>query len=228
MSYILIIGDRAYSSWSLRGWLLFEEFGLPYDLKHVTFEDVDDGDGWAALDAYPLANTVPTMITPDGAAVSDSLAIAEELATRHPEAGLWPSDPKARAIARTLASEMHSSFAALRGDCPMQLRHVNVGFVPSEAVQRDLARLETLWDHAGSFATDGPWLFGGYTLADVFYAPVCARIVGYGLPVSDRARAYCERTINDPAFQAWRTEALKTKYDPFPYDMELQTRDWPA
>ncbi|MEL6617999.1 MAG: glutathione S-transferase [Pseudomonadota bacterium] len=225
MTYDLFIGDRTFSSWSMRGWLMLEKFGLPYRTHMIGLYD-----GTMTDDMAPLApaRLVPALRLEDGTVVGETLAMAETLAEAHPDAGMWPADTPARATARWLCAEMATGFGALRGDCPMQLRHVNVGFVPSEAVQRDLARLETLWDHAGSFATDGPWLFGGYTLADVFYAPVCARIVGYGLPVSDRARAYCERTINDPAFQAWRTEALKTKYDPFPYDMGLQTRDWPA
>ena len=110
----------------------------------------------------------------------------------------------------------------------MQLQHVNEGFEVTDVVQADVDRIEQLWTHAARYATDGPWLFGAYSLADVFYAPVCARMVGYGLPVSEGARAYCHATLSDPAFQAWRAEGQKIAYDPFPYDMGLQTRAWPV
>ena len=111
----------------------------------------------------------------------------------------------------------------------MQLQHVIKGFDPSDAVRADLARIETLWTHANSKADQrGQWLFGRYSLADVFYAPVAARIVGYDLAVSDAARRYCEVAISDPAFQAWRAEGLKTTYDPFPYIFGDQTQPWPG
>ena len=123
---------------------------------------------------------------------------------------------------------MTTGFSALRGECPMQLQHVNKGFPVSDAVAKDLARLEELWIYA-SAASDGqgPWLFGSYSLADVFYAPVCARIIGYDLPVSKAAYSYCETTLTDPAFKRWRAEGLEVTYDPFPYDMGGETQDWP-
>ena len=155
--------------------------------------------------------------------------MAETLAERHPKAGLWPKDAAARATARWLCAAMTSGFSALREACPMQLQHVNVGFAADDAVLADLARVEGLWSHARSHAQPGgPWLFGDYSLADVFYAPVAARIVGYDLPVSESARRYCDATINDPAFRKWRAEGLTTTYDPFPYEMGVPTRPWPV
>jgi glutathione S-transferase len=109
----------------------------------------------------------------------------------------------------------------------MQLQHVNTGFPVDAALQSDLDRVETLWAHAAKFKSEGPWLFGDYSLADCMFAPVAARIIGYDLPVSATARAYCETTLNDPAFKAWRTEGLKTTYDPFPYDMGVPIQPWP-
>ena len=225
MTYDLFLGDRTFSSWSLRGWLMLEKFGLPYNAHMIGLYG-----GTMAEDMAPLApaRLVPALRLPDGTVVGETLAMAETLAEAHPDAGMWPADATARATARWLCAEMTSGFGTLRADCPMNLQHVNVGFTPSDAVQKDLARIETLWDHARRFATEGPWLFGAYSLADVFYAPVCARIVGYDLPVSERARTYCDTTINDPVFQAWRAEGLKTTYDPFPYDMGLPTRAWPV
>jgi len=154
--------------------------------------------------------------------------MAETLAERHPQAGMWPADPVARMSARWLCAEMVGGFGALRGGCPMQLAHVDVDFVPSDAIKNDLARVETLWAFARERAVAGPWLFGTYSLADVFYAPVCARIAGYALPVSDAAQAYCKTTLGDPAFRHWRAEGLKTTYDPFPYPPKGQQGPWPV
>ena len=225
MTYDLYIGDRTFSSWSLRGWLMLEKFGLPYRAHLIGLYS-----GTMAEDMAPLApaRLVPALKLPDGVVVGESLAMAETLAERHPDKGLWPVDAAARATARWLCAEMVASFTALRGACPMQLQHVNEGFEPSDAVQADLDRIETLWRHAATFKTEGPWLFGAYSLADAFYAPVCARIVGYDLAVSDAARDYCMTTVADAAFQNWRSEGQKVTYDPFPYDVGLPTRDWPV
>lgn len=226
MTYDLYIGDRTFSSWSLRGWLMLEKFNLPYQSHLVGLYS-----GTMADDLAPLspATLVPVLRTPDGTIVGESLAMAETLAERHPDAGLWPKDPAARATARWLCAAMASGFGGIRSACPMQLQHVNAGFKPSDAVLSDLARIEQLWAHARTHAsTDGPWLFGDYSLADVMYAPVAARIIGYDLPVSDINQSYCDTTINDPAFKAWRAEGLKTTYDPFPYDMGVPTRPWPV
>lgn len=225
MTYTLIIGDRAYSSWSLRGWLLFEKFGLKARLEHVSFSE--DGEGWAAVHAHPPANTVPTMVTPEGAVVDDSLAIAEELASRHPDAGLWPADPKARATARSLAAEMHSGFGSLRSDCPMNLRCAYTSYAPSEDVQKDIARIEAIWGHAfDSFG--GDWLCGDYSAADAFYAPVAARIAGYGIAMSPRAQVYVDRHLADPAFRRWRAMGLAKGPDLPWYAKDYDQSDWPG
>ncbi|APE44734.1 glutathione S-transferase [Sulfitobacter alexandrii] len=225
MTYDLFIGDRTFSSWSLRGWLMLEKFKLPYRTHMVGLYS-----GTMGADLAPLApaTLVPVLRCPDGTVVGETLAMAETLAERHPDAGMWPEDPAARATARWLCAAMTSGFGALRGSCPMQLQHVNKGFAVTDAVRSDLDRVEALWTHAMNNAPlRGQWLFGAYSLADVFYAPVAARIVGYDLPVSDAARRYCETTIGDPAFRAWRAEGLKTTYDPFPYDLGTDTAPWP-
>ncbi|NNE53332.1 MAG: glutathione S-transferase [Sulfitobacter sp.] len=226
MTYDLFIGDQSFSSWSLRGWLMLEKFGLPYRTHMVGLYS-----GTMAADLAPLAPAalVPVLRLPDGTVVGETLAMAETLAERHPEAGLWPKSPGARATARWLCAAMVSGFGALRGDCPMQLLHVMEGFEPGAGVRADLARIETLWAHAkAQKADEGPWLFGAYSLADVFYAPVCARIVGYDLQVSEAARAYCRLTLEDAAFREWRREGLKKSYDPIPYDKGLPTGPWPG
>jgi len=226
MTYDLYIGDRTFSSWSLRGWLMLEKFDLPYRSHLVGLYSGTMADDLASV---APAKLVPALRTPEGTVVGETLAMAETLAERHPDAGLWPKDAAARANARWFCAAMASGFGALRDACPMQLQHVNVGFAASHAVLADIARIETLWAHAKSQTkTDGPWLFGAYSLADAFYAPVAARIIGYDLPVSEAAQQYCNTTITDPAFKAWRAEGLKTTYDPFPYDMGVATRPWPV
>ncbi|KIN75087.1 Glutathione S-transferase family protein [Sulfitobacter noctilucae] len=226
MTYDLYIGDRTFSSWSLRGWLMLEKFNLPYKAHLV---GLYGGTMAADLAALAPARLVPVLRTPEGTVVGESLAMAETLAERHPEAGMWPKDAAARATARWLCAEICAGFSTLRGSCPMQLQHVNEGFAVSAELQKDIDRLETLWAHAGAVRTEnGLWLFGGYSLADAFYAPVAARIIGYDLPVSATARAYCETTISDPAFKAWRAEGLEVVYDPFPYDFGGATREWPS
>lgn len=225
MTYDLYIGDRTFSSWSLRGWLMLEKFNLPFNCHLVGLYA-----NTMAADLAHLApaTLVPTLRTPEGTVVGETMAMAETLAERHPDAGMWPNDPAERATARWLCAAMTAGFSTLRGDCPMQLQHVNKGFAASDELLADLARIEALWEHARAVSkAEGPWLFGSYSLADVFYAPVTARIIGYDLPVSDKARAYCETAISDPAFKAWRTEGLKVTYDPFPYDMGVPTVLWP-
>ncbi|MDU8928815.1 glutathione S-transferase [Alisedimentitalea sp. MJ-SS2] len=226
MTYDLFIADQTFSSWSLRGWLMLEKFSLSYQAHMVGLYD-----GTMAQDLSELApaQLVPVMRDADGIVVGDSLAMAETLAERHPEAGLWPSDPAARALARWMVAEMHSGFTALRNECPMQLLHQYHGFTVSDAVKSDLARLEELWSLARTrHGANGPWLFGAYSLADVFYAPVAARIAGYDLPISELAQAYITTTLTDPAFREWRAEGLKKSYDPVPYAMDLPTRPWPG
>lgn len=224
MTYDLFIGDRTFSSWSLRGWLMVHKFNLPYREHMVGLYSGTMAQDMAAL---APARLVPAMRTPEGDVVGESLAMAETLAERHPDIAMWPSDPAARIRARWLCAEMVGGFGALRGECAMQLAHVDADFVPSDAVKADLERIGTLWAYAREKAADGPWLFGAYSLADVFYAPVCARIRGYNLPVTGVARSYCETTLTDPAFRQWRQDGLKQTYNPFPYPPVGRTTPWP-
>ncbi|GIT91224.1 glutathione S-transferase [Jannaschia pagri] len=200
-TYSLLIGDRSYSSWSLRAWVLFETFDIAYSEQLTLLYD----DSFAEdLKAWAPARSVPTVRTPEGGLWTDSLAIAEGLAEAHPDKHLWPSAPKARALARSISAEMHSGFTALRSACPMNLRVKSGGFRPSEAVLADLARLEVIWSQARAMATDGPWLFGAYSIADAMYAPVAMRIAGYGLPVSDLAQAYVQAHLDHAPLRKWR------------------------
>ncbi|MDA5093455.1 glutathione S-transferase [Aliiroseovarius sp. KMU-50] len=226
MTYDLFIGDRTFSSWSLRGWLMFEKFDLPVNTTRVGLYS-----GTLKEDLEPLAPArfVPVMRSPDGTVVGDTLAMAETLHERHPDAGLWPKDPSARALARWLVAEMHSGFGALRDDCPMQLLGTVADFVVSDEVKTDLARIEELWSLARTrHGEDGPWLFGTYSLADVFFAPVAARIAGFGLSVSLEAQAYVDLHLHDLAFRRWRALGLTISYDPVPYIEGRTLTDWPG
>lgn len=226
MTYDLVLGDRAYSSWSLRGWLLFDAFGLPVRTCSARLYTDELP---ALLAAFPPARTVPAMRTPEGSVVAESLAIAEELASRHPEAGLWPQDPKARATARALAAEMHAGFAALRSHCPMNLRVSYRDCAPPPEVLADLARLETLWSWArATTGTTTPWLCGEYSAADAFFAPVAARIAGYNLPVGAEAMLYVDAHLAHPSFRRWRAMALVDGPDQEFYRRDWPRRDWPG
>ena len=225
MTYDLYIADQMYSSWSLRGWLMLEKFAIPYHQHMVGLYKGTMADDMAPV--FP-ARLVPAIRTPEGTVVGESMAIAETLAERHPDAGHWPSDPDNRATARWLCAEMASGMAALRSDCAMQLQRCYKGFVPSDAVQADLARIELIWAHARKTSgAEAGWLFGEYCLADVFYTPVAARIVGYQLPVSDASKEYCELLLSDPAVLKWRAAGEHVVYDPEPYPVDLPSTPWP-
>ncbi len=226
MRYTLAIGDRAYSSWSLRGWLCFAAFGI--EVETILLPMGTPGFRAGIADFAP-ARTVPALRIPGVGVMWDTLAIAETLAERHPEKRLWPEEESARAQARSLAAEMHSGFAALRGSCPMDLRSAYAGFAPDAAVRADLDRIEALWAAALSGgAAKGPWLFGDYSIADAFFAPVAARIATYGLAVGPEARAYVAGHLAHPAFREWRAAGLA---DPrrLPTGGDgLETLPWPA
>jgi glutathione S-transferase len=224
MTYDLVIGDRGYSSWSLRGWLLFDAFGIP--VKTHSARLYTDELATMLRDYFP-GRTAPTMRTPDGVVVPETIAIAEELASRHPEAGVWPTDPKARAVARVLAAEMHAGFTALRSHCPMNLRVSYQDCAPPEAVLADLKRLEAIWAWAKE-QTGGPWLAGVYSAADAFYAPVATRIATYNLPVSAAAMDYVQAHLAHPSFRRWRAMGLVDGADQDFYRRDYVRRAWPG
>lgn len=226
MAYDLYIGDRTFSSWSLRGWLMLEKFGLPYNTKMVGLYSGTMADDLAHL---PGAKTVPAMATPSGGVLTDSLAMAETLHEENPDASLYPADPAARALARSMVAEMHSGFGALRSDCPHNMDHTLVGFEPSEAVIKDVTRITELWAMArDQYGANGPWLFGDYTVADAFYAPIANRFTTYGMNLNVMAQAYVDAHINDVSNRQWRAMGQVVQYDPFPYDFGLERKPWPV
>jgi glutathione S-transferase len=226
MTYDLAIGDRAYSSWSLRGWLLFDAFGIPVATRTARLYTDELP---ALLSHYAPARTVPVMRTPEGTVVAESLAIAEELASRHPDAGLWPREPSARAVARSLAAEMHAGFTALRNHCPMNLRVSYTDCAPPDAVLADLARLEAIWAWArAETGATGPWLCGDYSAADVFFAPVATRIATYNLQVGAQAAAYVAAHLAHPSFRRWRAMGMVDGADQDFYRRDYPRRPWPG
>ncbi len=225
MAYEVALGDRAYSGWSLPGWLLFERFGIPFTARHAQL----GSEGFATMMAgFHPARTVPAVRFAD-VTIADSLAIAEELATRHPHAGHWPAEPTARATARSLAAEMHSGFLPLRRGCPLNLRVSYSDFAVDDAVSANLRRLEQMWDHArGAYGGDGPWLFGNYCVADAYFAHAAARIATYSLGVSAAAQDYVAAHLADPAFRRYRAMALVDGPDRPEFFRDNPRRDWPG
>ncbi len=224
MTYKLLIGQKSYSSWSLRGWLCFAPFDIAVD---VTSAEIY-GDSFAAdVAAFGGHSTVPAVVTPAGGLLTDSIAIAWHLAEAFPDRGLLPSDPVERAEAQSIIAEMHAGFGPLRAACPMNLRTGWEGFNPSDAVLADVARVAAIWDKAIA-RSGGPFLYGNFTLADAFYAPVATRLLTYDLPMSDRARSYAEAIITHPAFLTWRADGLREDTELSQYDMPLSRKPWPA
>jgi glutathione S-transferase len=205
--YRLIIGDTAYSSWSLRGWLLLAAFDIPFEQRLVRMYDPAFD---AMKDANAPARTVPQLEWDEAGRahrVWDTMAIAETLAERHPQAGIWPDDAHHRAVARILAAEMHSSFTVLRDACPMNLHRDPAPLAaPPEGLAEDVARIGQLWSWALA-ETGGPWLGGArFSAADAFYAPVAFRLHEYALAAPGTAE-YAARLLAHPAVARWVTTA---------------------
>lgn len=200
----LIIGNRIYSSWSLRGWLLARQSGLDFDCEVVPLRQPDTA---ARIRARSPAGKVPALLDGD-LVVWDSLAIAEYLVERAPEAGIWPADAAARAVARSVCAEMHSGFAALRQAWPMNLKRRGPALAPDEATAADIARIVALWtDCRDRFGAGGDFLFGAWSAADAFYAPVVSRFLSYEAALDASARAYCEAVWSHPCMVEWRAGA---------------------
>ena len=201
--YTLYIGNKNYSSWSLRPWVLMRELGVPFEERLTPFAPSGN---WERFRQFSPAGMVPCLH--DGATVVwDSLAIAEYLAERH--VGVWPADPGARAFARCAAAEMHSGFSVLRNSCSMscgiRVRLHEIG----PALRRNLDRLAELWGE-GLSRFGGPFLSGSaFTAADAFYAPVAFRVQTYALDLPGIAGAYARRLLDLPAMKTWYAAALQ-------------------
>jgi glutathione S-transferase len=201
----LIIGNKLYSSWSLRPWLLMKALELPFEESVVPLYRPDSK---SKLLQYSPAGKVPILI--DGAVtVWESIAIIEYLAEKHSQAGIWPRDAQARAQARAICAEMHAGFGALRQACPMNLGKRFAMRDRGEAIAQDVARVTAIFRDARSqFGTRGPFLYGDFTAADAMYAPIVTRLDTYSIPVEDVSRRYIDAVLQHPAFRAWREAAL--------------------
>jgi glutathione S-transferase len=203
--FTLCIGNKNYSSWSLRGWLMCRLAGIDFDEVMVRLDAPDRG---PRIAPYSPSGRVPALRRGD-AVVWDSLAIGEYLAERFPERHLWPADPAARAVARSVSAEMHSGFPALRSQLPMNIHRDRPPPGYGDDAQRDIDRVLAIWrDCRGRFGGDGPYLFGRLSIADAMYAPVVSRFTTYRVSLDGNAEAYCEAMWEWPALDAWRTAAL--------------------
>lgn len=208
----LYIGNKNYSSWSMRPWVLLKQAGIPFEEVKIRFDSFDaDSEFRKKASSVNPASKVP-VLDDDGLVIWDTLAIAEYLAERFPEKSLWPHSVQARARARSVCAEMHSGFGALRAACPMNIEAdlTDTGQLiwrDKPAVRSDVARIIAMWRELLA-EHQGPMLFGEFGIADAFFAPVCMRLKNYGLPVPADIAAYVERVSALPGVKAWIADAL--------------------
>ncbi|PND38346.1 glutathione S-transferase [Paucibacter aquatile] len=208
----LYIGNKNYSSWSMRPWVLLKAFGIPFEEVKLRFDFTPGSAFYQALAALTPVGKVPLMVEDDGFVIWDTLAITETLAEQHPEHAIWPRGARQRARARSLCAEMHAGFGTLRSLCPMNidadLQAVGTRLLATEPkLKADLARVDALWSEALA-ASDGPFLFGAFSAADAYFAPVVMRVTRYGLPLTAAAQAYVQAIEAHPAVQAFVADAL--------------------
>ncbi|MGN8000790.1 glutathione S-transferase family protein [Sphingomonas sp. 22176] len=208
----LIIGNKAYSSWSLRGWLACKLSGLPFDETVVPMYDQDWDKRRQGAEFAPSSGKVP-ILWDDDAVVWDSLAIVEYLDDKTGNTLFWPEDPTARAMARSMAAEMHSSFTALRSKHSMNVRQVYPAVPVDADVAADLERIMELWAQARArYGSEEPFLFGAFGAADIMFAPVVTRIVTYSLPVPRFAQSYMLAVLQHPFMQDWIAGAQEEEW----------------
>jgi glutathione S-transferase len=208
----LYIANKNYSSWSMRPWVLLKQAGIPFEEVMVRFDSFAPESAFKrSLQAISPAGKVPVLVD-DGFAVWDTLAIAEYLADKFPDKQLWPQDAKVRARARSVCAEMHSGFAALRSNCPMNveasLAHIGaLAWRDQAGVRTDVQRLVAMWTELLE-QHKGPMLFGSFSIADAYFAPACMRLKIYSLPVPGHITDYIARLCALPGVKAWIEQAL--------------------
>jgi glutathione S-transferase len=216
MALTLYIGNKNYSSWSMRPWVLMTEVGVAFTEKNLRLDSFEENSEFkqTVLGINP-AGKVPVLVNSAlgaNAAIWDSLAICEYLAETYPERQLWPTDKTARARARSICAEMHSGLNQLRSHCPMnieaQLPEVGARLLNEQAgLRADLQRVIQMWETELA-QSRGPMLFGKFSIADAFFAPVCMRLRSYALPVPADVQAYVDRVVALPSVARWIQEAL--------------------
>lgn len=208
--YALVIGDKNYSSWSLRPWLLMRQFSIPF--QEINIDIYQPGARNRILEHSP-SGLVPALKSGD-LVIWDTLAVIEFLAERHPGLPIWPEAPDTRALARCVAAEMHSGFADLRSEMPMDFLHLKPVANISDAVARNIRRIVGIWRSCRSRAGAQPYLFGAFCAADAMYAPVASRLRTYGVDLSAHgddgtAATYCETALSGPAIAEWAEGARR-------------------
>ena len=221
----LYIGNKNYSSWSMRPWLLMKQADIAFEEKPLRLSWDDASSFKKTLHALAPTGRVPLLVD-DGFAVWDSLAIAEYLAEKFPAKRLWPAERLQRARARSLCAEMHSGFGELRNIFGMNIEAelADIGarmLIEKPAAARELARIDAMWQEALA-ASGGPFLFADFSIADAFFAPVCSRVATYGLPLAPTSAAYAERICALPAIVAW-ADAGRAEHDFLPEDEPYRT-----
>jgi glutathione S-transferase len=216
----LVIGNKNYSSWSLRPWIAMRNAGIAFEERLVSLNDPDFK---KTVQAISPAGKVPALAD-DGVHVWESLAILEYLAEKFPSARLWPAAPAARAHARAIASEMLAGFAALRRECPMNLWRPIKPRALSPDAQANVRRIDAMWtDCRARFGQGGPFLFGAFGAADAMYAPVVSRFETYAVEIGAASRAYMTAVTGLAAFVEWKAAALKE-----PWVLPEDEPDWPT
>jgi glutathione S-transferase len=211
----LYVGNKNYSSWSMRPWVLLQQAGIAFEETVVRFDAfTPDSQFKKRLGPISPAGRVPVLVD-DGFVVWDTLAIAEYLAEKFPDLKLWPTTTRARARARSVCAEMHSGFSSLRSACGMNIEAslADAGRLiwrDNAGVRADVARLVEMWSELLT-EHQGPMLFGGFSIADAFFAPVCMRLKTFALPVPEHIAAYVERVRDLPGVKAWIDGALAEK-----------------
>jgi glutathione S-transferase len=196
----LVIGNRNYSSWSLRAWFFLARSGVPFTTLRLP---LDTDEFRTRIGAYSPSGRVPVLI--DGERrVWDSLAICEYAAERWPGVSAWPDREPARAFARSISCEMHAGFAALRAELPLNCRALGRRVTPGAAARGDIQRVLGIWREAREkYGQSGPWLFGEFGIADAMYAPVALRFRTYGVPLADSAAEWADTVVGDPTMKQW-------------------------
>lgn len=202
----LVIGDKNYSSWSMRPWVMMKQAGIAFDEVLVPLREADTK---ARILEHSPSGKVPCLVTDDGQSIWETLAIVETLAERYPQHGIWPSDANARAHARAISSEMHAGFTDLRTNMSMNIRAQRAGQGATPGTLADVARIDAIWSECLT-RYGGPFLFGEkFCAADAMYAPVVSRFITYAPPLSEEARAYMKRVSAVPAVREWFDDARR-------------------
>lgn len=219
MTLKLTIGNKNYSSWSFRPWIAMKVAGIPFDEEVISL-NADD----FKVRVVPVSGTGKVPALTDGTVhVWESLAILEYLAEKFPDAGLWPADPAARALARSLASEMHAGFVPLRRHLPMNMWRPVMAREPNPQAEANVRRIDTMWtDCRNRYAGEGQFLFGAFGAVDAMYAPVVSRFHTYDVNVNETSRRYMAAVMALPAWAEWYQAALRE-----PWILPEDEVDWP-